>query len=135
MGVRVEGADRLIHKFQRAPALAKFAIVSELHDVGKDLKEKSQAVAPLDEGDLRDHAYSRPAEGGLGTEVGYEGLPYIIPQHEGGWRNHMGKNGPVEIQNYTTPGTQSKFLEAPWLENKERYIKAVKDAARRARHG
>jgi len=132
--LRVDGADRLISKLGAMPGRVEGEVKRTLPRIGADLQGKSQRVAPMRESDLRAHAFFRLIPG-LGVEVGYEGLPYIIPQHEGGWLNHMGKNGPVDIENYTTPGTGDKFLERPFMENKPRYKDAVKDAARKGVRG
>jgi hypothetical protein len=138
MGFGVEGVDRLVGKLEAMPARVKFSVVSELDDIGKDLKADSQAVAPFEEGDLRAQAYSGVFESGDDPylEMGYDGpRDYLLVQHEGGWRNFMGQYGPKRIENYTTPGTGPKFLERPWLENKPRYKVAVKDAVRKGLRG
>lgn len=100
-----------------------------MEDIGKDLKEASQAVVPYKLGDLRDAAYHEVSGGDEPElEVGYRGLPYIWVQHEGGWINHMGRNGPVRIENYTTPGTGAKYLETPFAERKEGYAHDLANA-------
>lgn len=133
MAVRVEGADLLARKFSEKPPKIDAAVQAEFRRAGLDLQGKAQSAAPLDQGDLRGSAFTRDANLGVpGVEVGFEGLPYIIVQHEGGWRNFMGRYGPKAIENYTTPGTGAKFLERPFLENKPRYKKAIREAIRRA---
>ncbi|MDP9488510.1 MAG: minor capsid protein [Actinomycetota bacterium] len=129
MSISTDGFDRLAARFVSAANAAPKAGASAMEEVGKDLKAASRAVVPYEQGDLRDAAYSSVSGGDdPELEVGYSGLPYIWVQHEGGWINHMGRNGPVRIENYTTPGTGAKYLEGPWAENKERYAEEIAEA-------
>lgn len=133
MGVSVEGTDRLARKFSEKPRKIDAGVLGEFRRAGLDLQGKAQSAAPLESGDLRGSAFTRDANIGTpAVETGFEGLPYIIVQHEGAWRNFMGRYGPKTISNYTTPGTGPKFLERPFLENKPRYKKAVREATRKA---
>lgn len=133
MAARVEGVSKLISRFASTPKRVDASVTEELRDIGDDLLDESQERAPYEEGDLRGAAYRdvRNRAGGAVLEAGYAGLPYIIVQHEGGWLNHMGRNGPVEIKNYTTPGTGSKFLEGPFAKNLARYKEQVRRAMRK----
>ncbi len=139
--MRLEGVDRLTRKLNASPARVERRAKDTLSDVGADLKGRSQSVAPYRPGEsdhLRDHAFSEVSSGRGGPElqVGYEGpQDYLLVQHEGGWLNFMGTEGPKRIENYTTPGTGPKFLETPYLENKNRYKREIADAVRRALRG
>lgn len=134
MASSLVGLEKLNKRLDAIPRRVRDEVHDELEDIGKDLKEASQGVVPYDQGDLRDAAYSRPSkhENGASVEVGYEGLPYIIVQHEGGWRNLVAwgrEMGPTRIRNYTTPGTGPKFLEAPFAERKAQYKVRIRNAA------
>lgn len=135
MAARVEGVSRLLSRFQSTPRRVEGEVASTLRGIGRDLKSESQSVAPFKEGDLRASWFddvTRDANGAT-LEAGYDGpRDYLLVQHEGGWLNHMGRNGPVDIRNYTTPGTGPKFLERPFAANLPKYKKAVKEAMQRA---
>lgn len=53
-------------------------------------------------------------------------LPYSAVQHEGGWKNFMGKYGPKKIQNHPRGGG-SHFLSAPIQENWKHYYDSLAD--------
>lgn len=153
-GVRVEGAYRVASKLERIDLNVKLSTRAEMHDIGDDLKNESQRLAPYrpghseDEGEggdnmhLREHAYSDVSKVGpdiTELEVGYEGPPgYLLVQHEGGWRNlrAWGRDyGPTQIRNYTTSGTRSKFLEAPWVASLPSNKGRIRGAVRRGLRG
>lgn len=138
MGFRVEGLNGLVAKLEAIPGQAAGEMRDEMERIVKDAEGKSVRVAPFEDGDLRASSYSfvdGPRMRPVG-EVGYIGPEgYLLVQHEGGWENFMGKYGPKRIENYTTPNTGPKFLEAPWLENKPRYQVAIKDAVKRGLRG
>ncbi len=139
--MKLVGVDRLARKLSASPARVERRAKDTLSDAGQDLKGRSQSVAPYRPGEsdhLRDHAFSEVSSGRGGPElqVGYEGPEgYLYVQHEAHWENFMGRYGPKDIENYTTPGTGPKFLEAPYLENKDRYKREIADAVRRALRG
>ena len=140
--MRVEGVGRLTRKLEASTGRVERRAKEALGDVGEDLKTRSQAVAPYrpaaESDHLRDHAFADVSRGrgGPELEVGYEGPEgYLLVQHYGGWLNHMGYRGPVDIEHYTTPGTGPFFLERPWLENKPRYVRELEEAARKAVRG
>lgn len=135
--MRVDGVDAFAARMSSRAGKVPGELSATLKRIGFDLQGKSQRRAPIGEtGDLRGSAFSRvtPGVNGPTLEVGFEGLPYIIPQHEGGWQNFMGRYGPVRIQNHPHGG-ESKFLENPWLENKRQYKDALRDAVTRGLRG
>lgn len=139
--MKVEGIDKLVSRFDTLPRHIGSEVTDELQDIGDDLKDASQAVAPYAPGDsehLRDKAYSHvdSTANGATLEVGYDGPQgYLLVQHEGGWKNYRGQYGPLRISDYTTPGTGPKFLEKPWLAMKPRAIQRVRDAVQRGMRG
>jgi hypothetical protein len=114
------------------PANIMREVKEELSEIGRDLQGKSVIAAPIDTGALRGSAFHTVhfADTGLTLIVGFQGLPYIIVQHEKGWLNFMGEYGPKDIERYHGGGGE-KFLERPWLENKARYQRAIAGAVRR----
>ena len=136
MGASVNGTDRLNRKLLAMPGKIDEEVVDELKEIGRDLQGRSVPAAPVDTGALRGSAFHEVTRGGNGPTltVGFEGLPYIIVQHERGWRNFMGRYGPKDIEEYHRGGGE-KFLERPWLENKARYKRGLRDAVRRGVRG
>ncbi len=141
MGFKVEGIERLVRRLEATPARVNARMADELEDVGADLKAVSQSRAPMLTGELRAQAYSEvyKSPGGASVEVGYDGPPeYLLVQHEGGWKNLKAwgnSYGPTRIENYTTPGTSSKFLENPWTEGLPSYKRRVREAVRKGLSG
>ncbi len=139
--MRVNGVGKLTAKLSAMPPRTQKRVKVELGEVGKDLKGKSQSLAPYRPGEkehLRDKAFSEVSKGtgGPSLEVGYDGPNgYLFVQHEGMWLNYMGNRGPKRIRNYTTPGTGAKFLERPWLAGKRAYVEGIKEAAREGMDG
>ncbi len=125
------GVTRLARRFRGIATLTEKETVKTLEDIGEDLKRKSQAVVPYDEGDLHDSAYvNRSSENGNPyVEVGYR-APYALYVHE---QIHGSYQGPPV--NYTTPGTGGKYLENPYLQERGRYAEMLKDAGRRPIRG
>lgn len=136
MRFKVEGVEKLTAKLNSIPSQVERQTRDELSDIGDDINTRSAAAAPLDEGALRASVYKRISRGPGGPEldVGFEGLPYIIPMHERGWLNFMGRYGPKRIEKYHGGGGE-KFLERPFLENKTRYSMALKNAAKKGVRG
>lgn len=136
MAARVEGVERFSARLANTPRRVNSEVVDTMRKIGADLQGKSQRAAPVDEGALRASAYNRLSStpNGAELEVGFEGLPYIIVQHEGGWLNFMGNQGPKKIQEYHRGGG-SKFLEGPFAENLPGYKARVRDAMRKGLRG
>lgn len=130
--MKVDGVDALVARMNARVKRVPVEASTTLHRIGFDLQGKSQRRAPIETGDLRGSAYTRieRSPNGFILDVGFEGLPYIIPQHEGGWQNFMGRYGPVRIRNHPHGG-ESKFLERTSLENKARYVAAIRGAVKR----
>lgn len=135
MGFKVEGIDRLTRKLEAMPRRVEAQTRDELEDIGEDLKEESQSRVSVQSGELKDSAYSRMqrSENGPAVEVGYEGLPYIIPHHEGFWRNFRGEYGPLEMD--YPGGGQPKWHERSFLEGLPSYKRRIQGAVRRGLRG
>lgn len=96
-----------------------------------DLKQRSSEQAPIDTGDLRGncsvvndrYVISRAEEGediekpdtALVVRIGYS-LPYALIQHE-------------DLQFHHPRGGKAKYLEDPFNQKKNDYIKAIQKAA------
>lgn len=106
---------------KKAQSAAKNAGVKALVTCGLDLKGKSQEQAPIDLGDLRgDCSVSDPVDTSKGIQitVGY-GLPYALRQHE--------------EQEYEHPkGGKAKYLEDPYKENIDKYMKYIGNSIKKA---
>lgn len=140
MSMSLEGADRLQRKLDALPDNVNDEVYDEIRDFGDDVKDRSKERAPYRPGDsdhLRDHAYSHPSKtpNGAECEIGYDGpQDYLMVQHEGGWLDLVAWGvhyGPTRIENYTTPGTGPKFLEAPFAEMKPEGRARITGAAKR----
>ncbi len=132
-GARVDGTGKLLGRLQSVSGRVERNLRDSLGDSAEDLLDRSRERAPYRDGQLRDAGYIGRQRNGY--EVGFKDLPYIIVQHEGAWINFMGRYGPKRIENYTTPGTGPKYLEGPWLGNKERYKASARAATKRALRG
>lgn len=140
MSITVRGLDRLSARWNGITDLVEASLDSEITDVANDVLDESQALAPYLTGDLRDSAFLKSSRkrGGVEVTFGYEGLPYILVQHEGGWNDLVAWGvhyGPTKIRNYTTPGTGKKFLERPWAASLPATKKRLQDATKRAISG
>lgn len=87
-----------------------------MRDVSLDLQRRAVRRAPVDTGNLRGSGSSRVERRGL-TITGIVGFAaeYAVEQHERLDYNHP-------------RGGEAKFLERPYLENKQRYIDYVQAA-------
>lgn len=118
----------LTRQLQRAMRRNPTVTTKTVRDIVLDLAGRSARRAPVDTGDLRNNCSATvngsevfKNQAACGTvnpsqrveaEVGYS-LPYALRQHE-------------EL-NYNHPkGGEPKFLENPYLENDERYIRKLK---------
>jgi len=84
--------------------------------IALDLQGKSAKLAPVDTGDLRNNCnadLSKAKGNNPSATVGYS-LPYALRQHE-------------ELDYNHPKGGQAKFLEQPFLENKQKYIDKIKN--------
>lgn len=91
-------------------AAMRGTVKEALADIAADLLGKSVEVTPKDTGDLRASGHPEVTQRGTITEakVGF-GESYAVTVHEDLSRV------------YREPGTGPKYLERPYLENKERY--------------
>lgn len=123
-GVTIEGIPKLNKILRKIPIEAQAAVVKEMNDVVKDLRQKSSDLTPVKTGKLQesvfDEANSYVSDKGakIVGQVGFA-KPYALRQHE-------------EMRYHHTPPAQAKFLETPWKANKAKYAKALIDAAKRA---
>lgn len=112
---KLEGAQKDTTPVERAVA-----------EVGEDLLGRSLDLAPKESGDLRRSGNSRPYDGpgGPGVSVGYDAV-YALAVHE----------MLSDEVDWSTPGTGPKYLEAPFVENKQRYARYIKDSVRKGFRG
>lgn len=92
------------------------AVHKELQKITLDLQGKAQRLAPVDTGDLRGSAFAEVDN--LDGTVGFT-EPYSLSQHE-----NVGFKHPK--------GGESKYLETPYKENKDKYVDAISKAAKKA---
>ena len=90
----------------------------------EDLLSKSVELCPIDKGDLRKSGTVAVENKGLETvaQVGFGGdhtSKYALAVHE-----------MPNTTNWTEPGTGSKFLEKPFKENSENYLKKIADVVK-----
>jgi len=114
--VTVEGLDKLNAKLNSIPKKATDEVSKELMDIIFDLQGESQRRAPIDTGALRGSAFAEMNV--LEGTVGFEEI-YALYQHEGLDFNHP-------------KGGEAKYLENPFKEKINKYIKAIGAAVKRA---
>lgn len=117
MKVTVEGRKHLTAKLERAQKNVTSAVNKAVAEVGESLLAAAIPLTPLEHGPLRQSGYVAHAPGE--AVVGFS-EPYAVYVHEMPPTNH-----------FTTPGTGPKYLVGPLLENRERYVNHIKEAARR----
>lgn len=116
MKITIEGMGDLNRKLNAIPNKAKGGVTKELMDIIFDLQGESQRRAPIDTGALRGSAFAE--QNGLEGTVGFT-EEYALYQHEGVEFNHP-------------KGGEAKYLENPFKERINKYIKAIGDAVKRA---
>ena len=116
MKIQIVGMDKLQKTLNNMSPKVYNAVEKELKIITLDLQGKAQQLAPVDTGDLKGSAFA-DVSGPVGT-VGFT-EPYALRQHES-----MGFKHPK--------GGEAKYLENPYKENKDKYIDAIKDAAKKA---
>lgn len=131
MPIKVQGVDGATNKLGAIGNRMDSELYRTVKDIGDDLKDASQQRVSVQSGALRDSAYSRPdrSQNGSSVDVGYEGLPYIIPHHEGHWENFLGQYGHLDM-NYPGGG-EPKWFEKEWLERKEADKVRIREAVRK----
>ena len=122
--MKLNGTKKLTRRLERMEKAIPEAVKAEVKESREHLAIASARVCPVDTTTLVSSQYDVPIDGGMGAEVGYSGdaAEYMNIVHE---------NLDPDV-NWTKPGSGSKFLEGPFLENRDRYAKNIKNAARRA---
>ena len=116
MRIQVDGMDNLKRVLDSIPGAVRKAAHSELVDITLDLQGRAQRLAPVDTGDLRGSGFSEVED--LDGTVGFT-APYALRQHE-----------MVEARH--PKGGQAKYLEEPFKQNEDKYVKSMQERVRRA---
>lgn len=120
--MKFEGLSKLRSKLQRAGRSVESRIEQARKEAAEDLLERSIAVTPMETGTLRASGFVEHDEDSSTVGFGGPAAPYAVYPHEM-VEGHL---------NWTTPGTGAKYLERPYLENRDRYAADIKDAAKGA---
>ena len=112
MSGNIEGLKELNKAFRNIRTQTKKELDEILTEIALDLASKSSQSAPVLYGDLRGEL-AVPKKIPKGYKVG-SSLPYTRKQHE-----HLEYKHPR--------GGGAKFLERPFNENKDKYLKAVEE--------
>ena len=121
--MRLVGAKKLTRRLERMEKGIPAAVKAAVKESREHLAVESARVCPVDTTKLVSAQYDVPLDGGMGAEVGYrDEEDYFRIVHE---------NLDPDI-NYTKRGSGPKFLETPFLENRDRYAKNIKGAAKKA---
>lgn len=140
MKMTIEGVDKLNTALKMIPDKTAKAIEKELKTVALDLQGKAQMLAPVMTGDLRGSAFAVvgkvmaaepladsdpksirgdiPKAENLEAIVGFS-EPYALRQHEETGYRHP-------------KGGQAKYLETPYKQNRDRYVKYIQEEIRKA---
>lgn len=112
MSIEIEGLRELEAKLNKVLSESDTINHKALNDVALDLLGKSIELAPIDKGDLRGSGSAKINDNE--AIVGFS-EPYAVVQHE-----HT---------EYSHPrGGEAKYLEKPFRENINKYIKHIADA-------
>lgn len=117
MSSNVRGLQEFNINLNRVKLKAINAIERELAISAIDFAQKGSAAAPILSSDLRKDILV-PKIIPKGWKVG-SSLPYALIQHENLYFNHPRGGG-------------AKYLENPFNQNKDRYIRNIKDAVKNA---
>lgn len=112
----VQGLKALEVATKKYGRAAKAGLRAGLYNAGLFLQRESQMIVPIDTGDLRRSANTRPD--GDDVVVSY-GTDYGIYVHE-------------DLEAQHKPGKEAKFLEKPLREKRGRIAEIVRDSVRRA---
>lgn len=110
--INIKGLDELNTNLSRLAKVAPQETEKEVADIALDFASKASNAAPVKYGDLRG-SLAVPRKIPNGYVIG-SSLPYTRKQHE-----HLEYHHPL--------GGGPKFLERPFNENKDGYIKAIKE--------
>ena len=122
--MRLTGAKKLQRRLERMGKAIPAAIKEEVKESREHLAVASARACPVDTTTLVSSQYDVPVDGGMGAEVGYggEAADYMNIVHE---------NLDPDVH-WTKPGSGPKFLETPFVENRDGYARNIKNAARKA---
>ena len=121
--MKLVGAKKLTRRLERMEEAIPEAVKAEVKESREHLAVESARVCPVDETTLVSSQYDVPTDGGMGAEVGYrDEEDYFRIVHE---------NLDPEV-NWQKPGSGPKFLEVPFVENRDRYARNIKGAAKKA---
>lgn len=112
----IEGLDELQRKLKDIPKGTEKEVGKELDDIRLDLEGEAKRRAPVKTGDLKGSGFSE--RDGLDVTVGFT-EPYALRQHE-------------ELEYEHPKGGEAKYLENPFKERVNKYIRAVGEAVRKA---
>jgi hypothetical protein len=144
MKMKVELNSKQLDKaISDAMALLPEETTAAVHEIAIDLSEKSAERAPIESGDLKNNCHAElnghtvygyqrpsgkaPASNNAVASVGYS-LPYALRQHEDLALRHDRTDGYKRPDGTTVnviPGGEAKYLERPFNENAEAYIKRI----------
>ncbi|MEW9079820.1 hypothetical protein [Terrisporobacter glycolicus] len=113
----VQGLDELNSNINRIIRETNKEVDKELADIALDFASKSSNASPVKYGDLRGEL-AAPKKVYKGWKVG-SSLPYTRRQHE-----HTEYIHPL--------GGGAKFLENPFNQNKDRYLRSLKEVIKNA---
>jgi hypothetical protein len=127
--VTLEGRKKLATKLAKTDKSVKREVNKAVAEVGEALLSEAMPNVPMSAeagaGDLRRSGFVDHSMPGTAV-VGFSGR-YAYWVHEMGITVYP-ERAPI---NWTTPSTGAKYLEAPYLLNKKRYVEHITDAARK----
>lgn len=144
MRMKVElNSKQLDRAISDAMALLPEETTAAVKEIAIDLSAKSAKRAPIESGDLRNNCHAElnghtvyeyqhpsgnaPASNNAVASVGYS-LPYALRQHEDLALRHDRTDGYTRPDGTTVnmiAGGEAKYLERPFNENAEAYIKRI----------
>lgn len=116
--IEIEGLDKLLKNLNKLAKEITDVAEEELADIALDLGSKCSKAAPVESGDLRGELAKPRRKGPMHWQIG-SSLPYTRRQHEGVHFNFKRGGG-------------AKFLERPFRENQQVYIRRIKDVLKGA---
>jgi hypothetical protein len=111
-------ATKLHRAAERTPDLVRRARIESAEDLLAKGYESDPVPGQLRASGYADHE-SIPDASEVGFSASYAAIVHAMP----------------EDNDFTTPGTGPRFLEIPFLENRDEYTRRIKDAAREGLHG
>lgn len=122
--MKLTGAKKFQRRLERMDKTIPTAVREEVKASREHLAIASARVCPVDETTLVSSQYDVSTNDGMGAEVGYggEASDYMWAVHE-----NLDPN-----VHWSKPGSGPKYLETPFLENRDEYAKNIKDAAKTA---